>query len=414
MNAIEFHNVSKKFKKGEDFDSLRDFIPNLFKKITSRNKKTGDELHGKEFWAVKNLSFDLKRGETLGIIGPNGAGKSTTLKMLSRILKPTHGDIKINGKLSALLEAGAGFHPDLTGRENIYLSGAIIGMKKKEIDRKFDSIVDFSELEDFIDTPVKRYSSGMHVRLGFAVAAHMDPEILLIDEVLAVGDMTFQTKCIEKVRALVDRDVTIIFISHDLGAVSGICKKTIVLFGGQVYFEGDTKEAIFKYKEVMSRKREDREFHKLLSAAPGTPVAIENIMLLDKDGHVKHEFATGEEMTIRMELKASQRIKNPVFGIAIHRMDGVYVYGMNTKIDEYIVEEICGREVIDLNIKTMNLLGGDYSVSAGVFMDGGLAPYDFRDKNYSFRMIDSSNEHGIVFLNHRWAIYEKNIAQNNT
>ncbi|MBU1932314.1 MAG: ABC transporter ATP-binding protein, partial [Candidatus Omnitrophica bacterium] len=202
-NAIEFINVSKKFKKGEKTDCLRDFIPNLFKSMSpSARRVTHDALREREFWALKDVSFQLKKGETLGIIGPNGAGKSTILKMLSGILRPTKGEIKINGKLSALLEVGAGFHPDLTGRENIYLSGAIIGMKKKEIERKIDSIIEFSELGDFIDTPVKRYSSGMYVRLGFSISAHMDPDILLLDEVLAVGDMGFQAKCIERIKQL--------------------------------------------------------------------------------------------------------------------------------------------------------------------------------------------------------------------
>lgn len=414
MNAIEFRNISKKFKKGENFDSLRDLVPNLIKGIFPGNGKKSEELHDKEFWAVKDVSFNLKKGETLGIIGPNGAGKSTILKMLSRILKPTMGELKIHGKLSALLEAGAGFHPDLTGRENIYLSGAIIGMKKKEIDKKFDSIVAFSELGEFIDTPIKRYSSGMHVRLGFAVAAHMDPEILLIDEVLAVGDMTFQAKCIEKVRALVNRGVTIIFISHDLNAVSGICGKTIVLYGGKIYFEGDTKEAIFKYKEVMNKKREVREFSSGDKSTRAMPVTIENIMFFDRTGCVKHEFTTGEEMTICMEFNANERIKKPVFGIAIHRSDGVYIYGPNTNLDKYLVEGVSGRGAIEIKYKAMNLLAGEYFVSAGIFTQGALAAYDYHDKKYSFIVTSGKNDYGYgaVFFEHSWNIRSGERQQN--
>ncbi|MFA6320555.1 MAG: ABC transporter ATP-binding protein [Candidatus Omnitrophota bacterium] len=412
MNAIEFKNVSKKFKKGEQFDSLRDFIPSLIKGMFG---KKDAELHGKEFWAVKDVSFELKKGETLGIIGPNGAGKSTILKMLSRILKPTMGELKINGKLSALLEAGAGFHPDLTGRENVYLSGAIIGMKKKDIDKKFDSIVAFSELGDFIDTPVKRYSSGMHVRLGFAVAAHMDPEILLIDEVLAVGDMTFQSKCIEKVRNLVDKGVTIIFISHDLSAVSGICKKTIVLCSGQIHFAGDTKKAIFEYKEAINSKRgKPKSFNddNAMSINTDKPVEIENVLFFDKSGHSRQEFATGETVVVRMEFNAKRTIKNPVFGIAITRSDGVYVYGPNTHIDEYVVDEISGRGMVELEYSPINLLAGDYFVSAGIFTKGGLAAYDFHDKKYIFSIDGSRDEQGIIFLKHEWRLHEKNVIQN--
>ncbi len=251
MNAIEFKNVSKKFRKGEDFDSLRDLIPNLVKGMFNGNN---GHLKDREFWAVKDVSFELKRGQTLGIIGPNGAGKSTILKMLSKLLRPTKGEIKINGKLNALLEVGSGFHPDLTGRENIYLSGAIIGMKRKEIERKFDSIVEFSGLEDFIDTPVKRYSSGMYVRLGFSVAAHMEPENLLIDEVLSVGDMNFQMKGMNKIQELRKNGATIIFISHSLDAVQGLCQRTILMHHGQLRFDGDTKEAIRIYKDIVLNK----------------------------------------------------------------------------------------------------------------------------------------------------------------
>ena len=193
---LEFNHVWKKFKKGEKYDSLRDLIPAMTKRLFTGNHR--GELQEKEFWAVKDVSFEVKKGETLGIIGPNGAGKSTILKLLSGILRPNKGEINVNRRLSALIEVGAGLHPDLTGRENIYLNGSILGMKKSEIDKKLDEIVEFSGLIDFLDTPVKRYSSGRYTRLGFSVAAHVEPEILLIDEVLSVGDMSFQQKCVGK------------------------------------------------------------------------------------------------------------------------------------------------------------------------------------------------------------------------
>ena len=197
MNIIEFNHVWKKFKKGEKFNSLRDAIPNLFRSFSN-----GNSLEKQEFWALQDVSFQITKGEVLGIIGPNGAGKSTILKLLSRIMKPNKGEMKINGRLSALIEITAGFHPELTGRENAYLNGTILGMRKKEIDAKFDDIVEFSGLREFIDTPVKRYSSGMYSRLGFSVAANMDPDILLVDEVLSVGDIAFQAKCAQKMREL--------------------------------------------------------------------------------------------------------------------------------------------------------------------------------------------------------------------
>ena len=218
--ALELNGVWKKFRKGERHDSLRDLIPALFKKTLSPVQSS---LKEEEFWALKDISLGVKRGEALGIIGPNGSGKSTTLKILSGIIRPTKGTIKVNGRLSALIEVGAGFHQDLTGRENIYLNGAILGMRKEEIDRKLDEIIAFSGISDFIDTPVKRYSSGMYARLGFSIAAHVDPEVLLVDEVLSVGDMSFQEKSINKMMSFKDSDASIIFVSHNLASVNLLC-----------------------------------------------------------------------------------------------------------------------------------------------------------------------------------------------
>ncbi|OGL40513.1 MAG: hypothetical protein A3C43_00995 [Candidatus Schekmanbacteria bacterium RIFCSPHIGHO2_02_FULL_38_11] len=249
--VLEFDHVWKKFKKGEKHNSLRDFIPSMTKRVFKGSQK--EELLDKEFWSIKDVSFQVKRGEALGIIGPNGAGKSTILKLLSRILKPNKGDIKVNGRLSALIEVGAGFHQDLTGRENIYLNGAILGMKKNEIDKKFDEIVEFSGLEDFIDTPVKRYSSGMYTRLGFSVAAHVDPEILLVDEVLSVGDAGFQAKSLLKMREVISSGTTLIFVSHNVRQVARLCDKVIVLAHGEIKHIGDPNHAIKTYRDFVSR-----------------------------------------------------------------------------------------------------------------------------------------------------------------
>ena len=247
--ALEFDGVWKKFRKGEKHDSLRDLVPALVKALLSGNHR--DALKTREFWALRDVSFQIKRGEAVGIIGSNGSGKSTTLKLLSGILKSTRGEVKVNGKLSALIEVAAGFHPDLTGRENIYLNGTILGMRKPEIDRKFDEIVDFSGLEDFIDTPVKRYSSGMYARLGFSVAAHVDPDILLVDEVLSVGDMSFQQRCMEKMQEKIRSDVAVIFVSHNLSAVANLCDRAILLSKGDVVVDGPCEKAIEAYVKAM-------------------------------------------------------------------------------------------------------------------------------------------------------------------
>jgi len=247
--ALEFDGVWKKFRKGEKYDSLRDLIPATVKSFLSAACR--DELKAREFWALKDVSFQIKRGEAIGIIGSNGSGKSTTLKLLSGILKSTKGEIKVNGKLSALIEVAAGFHPDLTGRENIYLNGTILGMRRREIDRKFDEIVEFSGLEDFIDTPVKRYSSGMYARLGFSVAAHVDPDILLVDEVLSVGDMSFQQRCMEKMQEKIRSDVAVIFVSHNLAVVANLCDRAILLNKGAVVVDGPCEKAIEAYVKAM-------------------------------------------------------------------------------------------------------------------------------------------------------------------
>ena len=240
--ALEFDAVWKKFQRGEIHDSLRDLLPALTSVLFSRNGH--GELHEREFWALQDVSFQIRRGEAWGIIGANGAGKSTILKLLSNVLKPTKGKINVHGKMSALIEVGAGFHPDLTGRENVYLNGCILGMKRQEIARKFDEIVEFAGISEFIDTPVKRYSSGMYARLGFAVAAHVDPDILLVDEVLSVGDMEFQKKCLDRMHRLVAGGTTVIFVSHNLQAVQMLCSSALLLKTGKAAAIGKTAEVI--------------------------------------------------------------------------------------------------------------------------------------------------------------------------
>jgi lipopolysaccharide transport system ATP-binding protein len=243
--ALEFQHVSKKFRKGEAHDSLRDLLPGLFRKTIRKIGKT--DLKPKEFWALQDVSFRVGRGEALGIVGPNGSGKSTTLKILSGILKPTCGTMQVNGRISALIEVGAGFHPDLTGRENIFLNGAILGMNRSEVQKKMDAIIDFSGISGFIDSPVKRYSSGMYARLGFSIAAHVEPEILLVDEVLSVGDYTFQGRCIQKMNDILKNGTTVIFVSHNMESVLSLCGRAILLVNGKISCEGEPTEVIEEY-----------------------------------------------------------------------------------------------------------------------------------------------------------------------
>lgn len=249
--ALEFDRVWKKFKRGEIHDSLRDLIPAATRAIFGKNY--GSDLEEREFWALQDVDFQARKGEALGIIGANGAGKSTVLKLLSRILRPNRGRIVAHGRLSALIEVGAGFHPDLTGRENVYLNGCILGMKRQEISRRFDEIVEFSGVGDAIDTPVKRYSSGMYARLGFAVAAHVDPEILLIDEVLSVGDMSFQERCFRKMEEKVSSGAAVVFVSHNLQAIAALCSRCIVLAKGVKVYDGSTAGALQAYCDAVNK-----------------------------------------------------------------------------------------------------------------------------------------------------------------
>lgn len=243
---IEFRQVWKKFHRGELHDSLRDLVPAIARRLTGR-RRPGVELKEDEFWAVRDVSFDVAPGETLGIIGPNGAGKSTILKLLTKILRPTLGDCQVPGRVGALIEVAAGFHPDLTGRENVFLQGAIMGMKQAEIALKFDQIVEFSGLPKFIDTQVKRYSSGMNARLGFAIAAHLDPDVLLVDEVLAVGDYGFQKKAFGRIAEMARRDIPVVIVSHQLDRIAALCTKAILLDEGRVIKSGDPADCIAAY-----------------------------------------------------------------------------------------------------------------------------------------------------------------------
>jgi ABC-type polysaccharide/polyol phosphate transport system ATPase subunit len=238
--------VWKKFRRGERHDSLRDLIPATARALLGRQSKNA-ELEEQEFWALRDVSFEVNPGDAIGLIGPNGAGKSTTLKMLTRILRPTKGHIEVRGRVGALIEIAAGFHPDLTGRENVFLQGSIMGMRQAEIGRKFDEIVEFAGVSEFIDTPVKRYSSGMNARLGFAIAAHLEPDVLFIDEVLAVGDFRFQSRAFAKVAELVRREIPVVVVSHQLDQIARLCTAAVLFERGRVAFAGRTVEALAHY-----------------------------------------------------------------------------------------------------------------------------------------------------------------------
>jgi lipopolysaccharide transport system ATP-binding protein len=317
--ALEVDHIFKKFKRGELYDSLRDLIPALASRfLKDQSKQT---LEDREFWVLHDVSFQVERGQAVGIIGSNGAGKSTILKLLTGIMRPTKGTIKVNGRLSALIEVSAGFHPDLTGRENIFLNGAILGMGRKEIQQRFDEIVAFSGLAEFIDTPVKRYSSGMFARLGFSVAAHVDPDILIVDEVLSVGDFAFQKKCMERMTQVMHSGATVVFVSHNLRAVADLCPQSLLLDRGRVMMIGPTDEVIRKYL-VATQERRNRNL--------GQDLCIANIQVRGVDGQ-RNLFQSGDRAYVDVEVNSRGNYERLAVVITIKTPELVEVFNTSTE-----------------------------------------------------------------------------------
>ena len=312
--AIKVENVYKKYckyLKKSMFYGIKDIGRNMFG-LSSHSEK----LRNGEFWANKNISFELKKGESIGIIGPNGSGKTTLLKMLNGIFWPDKGKITINGKVSALIQVGAGFHPLLTGRENIYVNGAILGMSKQEIDHKFKKIVDFADIGDFLNTSVKYYSSGMFVRLGFAVAIFADPDILLVDEILAVGDMNFRRKCFEKMKSKIDKGMSLVLVTHSMQGLIGIAKETILLNKGKIKYYGSTKDTISKYIDDTNRVARYGHINTATRRGSGE-VRIIKAYIIDEKGNEITELSAGDPIRIRCSFKVNKPIKNPKFGFCI-------------------------------------------------------------------------------------------------
>ena len=402
MNVIEFSNVGKKFRLfHEKEQTLKGYFLRKVRKESSKRVE--------EFWALKDLTFAVQQGEILGIIGENGSGKSTLLKLIGGILRPTEGKLEIEGNITGLLELGSGFHPDLTGRENIYLNASIIGLKKKEIDEKFEEIVRFAELEKFIDTPVKNYSSGMYVRLGFAVAININPDIVLVDEVLAVGDEAFQKKCMEKFNQFRKENKTIIIVSHGLDTIKDLCTRAIWLDAGKVKAEGPPAMVVNQYLEEVA-EREEREFkyrsdqiRKQTKKRWGSgEVEIRDLTFHDKSLEEKATFHTGDKLFIKLTYFANQEISNPVFGIGFFRDDGVYCYGTNTAIDGYDVGIAKGEGELWMECEKLVLLPGFYFLDVAVFSADGKRTYDLLHWIYSFKVSSTNLDKGVFLQEHNW------------
>ncbi|WP_456826051.1 ABC transporter ATP-binding protein [Cellulomonas sp. P5_E12] len=360
-----------------------------------------------EFWALHDVSFAVKEGTTFGLVGHNGSGKSTMLKVLAKILVPDRGRVAVTGKVSALLELGAGFHPELSGRDNVYLNGSILGLRKEEITRRFDDIVGFAGLENFIDTPVKNYSSGMYVRLGFSVAINVDPDILMIDEVLAVGDEEFQRKCMEKFKDFKDQGRTIVVVSHALGTMRDLCDEVAWLDHGRLLGLGKPNDVVDEYVDSSHVDREVQPSGPEGNARHGSgEIRVEGVELLH--GRESAQPHTGDKVTLRLHYAASADVSGVVFGIGLHTMTGQHVTGPNTKDAGLLVDVRRGTGTVDLDIDRLMLLPGTYDVSTGVADSMLVHTFDHQTRALRFDVLpgEPAERFGVVSLGGTWNVKE--------
>nr|WP_290667098.1 ABC transporter ATP-binding protein [Ardenticatena sp.] len=362
------------------------------------------------FWALRDVSFAIEQGAMVGLIGPNGSGKSTTLKLMTGILEPTHGTVEVVGRVAALLELGTGFHPEMTGRENVFLNGALFGLSHAEIRNRLDAIVAFAELDAFIDMPVKHYSSGMFVRLAFAVAVFLDPDILVVDEVLAVGDAAFQHKCLDHIARLRRNGTTIVLVTHDLNAVETMCDRVLWFDKGTIQADGPPSEVVRAYLAAVAAQDETLRAVEGPSAAQahqrwGTGrMTIDAVDLLDEHGQVRHVFFTGEPMTIRLTYTAHEPIEAPVFGVAIHHQNGAHICGPNTFFGGLDLGRVEGSGVVEYVIPALPLLEGGYLLSASAHTRDDSEMFDYHDRLYEFRVARGQHpeRYGLVTLGGAW------------
>jgi lipopolysaccharide transport system ATP-binding protein len=368
--SIQVDHLSKRFQLGEGRRGTNNVREAITNGIGSLIRKMRDVAAGEpkkssptELWALKDVSFSVARGEAVGIIGRNGAGKSTLLKILSRITPPTSGEVLLNGRVGSLLEVGTGFHPELTGRENVFLNGAIIGMSRREVAKKFEDIVDFSEIRDFIDTPVKRYSSGMYVRLAFAVAAHLEPDILLLDEVLAVGDLAFQRKCMEHAKRLGKRGVTLLLVSHNMFAIKSMCPRAVYLAKGQVVVDGPT-ELVTRHYEEDSRLQMTAWAEATVGNDPEKcPIRFLDMEILDMEGDTTALVNHGQQMKIRLHYRANRPMVEPNFTVTLVRgSDEVSCCCYTTATDGFSTGVVEGDGTIELTTPPLKLVADSYTV----------------------------------------------------
>ena len=401
--AIRLQKVSKRFAFTPDTpQSVLESLISIFRRPRGK---------AQDLWAVRDVSFEILSGQCVGIIGRNGSGKSTLLKLIARILQPTSGEIMVRGRVSALLELGAGFHQDLTGRENIFLNAAVLGLTRVETEEMYDDIVAFSELGEFIDMPVKHYSSGMYMRLGFSVAIHVRPDILIVDEILAVGDQTFQAKCIDRIVEMKRAGITILFISHDLSTIGDLCSDVVWVEKGQVHMIGPAEHVLSQYREHLFQRVGDQlSFENDLGTFRrwGTrQIEITGVRLLDANGEEATIFRTGDALCIEMAYVAHEPVDEPEFGLAIYRHDGFHINGPNTRTGGLDLGVVEGQGIVRYAIDRLPLLPGRYQITAAVHDSARPLAYDFHEEAYAFRIVEGGTpeREGLLALDAAWQWY---------
>jgi ABC-type polysaccharide/polyol phosphate transport system ATPase subunit len=405
MKLITIDQVSKRYRISQlGPKSMREELARAGRRLFS----WGDAREREEFFALRNVSLEVEPGETVGFIGPNGSGKSTLLKLLARIIYPTHGRITVRGSVASLIEVGAGFHPELTGRENIFLYGSIMGMKRSEVRAKFDRIVEFAELERFIDTPVKRYSSGMYVRLGFAVAAHINPHVLLVDEVLAVGDASFQSKCQRRIEELRRNGVTIAFVSHDMAAVERLCKRVFFLHHGVIEAEGDPHQVIRNYFDSLFSREggNGKHPHEFVNGenVAGRGVEILGVRFLDRNGVEVDALATGQPLIAQLEFHAYSSIEDPVFDLYFYSIEDQLHCHYSTSLTGERIPILQGRGVIEIECDELGLKPGTFRIDALIQRRGDSVSYDWKPRQCLLKVLPGKKVHGMFYSPHRWRL----------
>ncbi|TDF96204.1 ABC transporter ATP-binding protein [Paenibacillus piri] len=392
--AITINNLSKCF---QIFDRPQDRLKQgIFR---------GRKKFFREFWALHNVSFDIKKGETIGIIGRNGSGKSTLLQIIAGTLSKTSGEVRVNGRVSALLELGSGFNPEFTGRENVIMSAAIMGISTKEILEKMPLIEQFAEIGEFIDQPVKSYSSGMFLRLAFACAVNVDPDILIIDEALAVGDMQFQLKCIERMKLFKSQGKTILFVSHDTYSMRNFCDQAIWMMDGHIHLRGDVNSVTNAYQDFMKFGNDSNVTLEHKEEKTERILSINDVTFLDIDGKIKKNFSYGEDITVEVNFTILSTMEGIVGGIALYDKQNTYVCGLNTKLDEYPLPSEPGEYKLILSYNNFDLLPGTYFVDVGFYESSAVVNLDYKSR-YKYFMVHSGEyfAEGLTYIDHQWSV----------